>query len=71
MAVTITENSEDEQACASLEKMFLVLKGEEDQKLHLGNKNCDLMKQMMDEAKKSEHQAYIDEFNTYLTINYL
>ena len=48
-----------------------ILLENEDFLIHMGVKNCNFLKKMMNHAKNSEHQSYVDEFANYLLTNYL
>jgi len=54
-----------------IEAMIQVAPEAEDHLLHLGTKNCNFLKRMINHAKNSEHQEYIEEFVSYVLINYL
>ena len=42
-----------------------------DFEMHLDKKNCKLLKKMVNHAKNSEHQRYIDEFVNFILLTYM
>ena len=50
---------------------YEILQEDEDFLIHMGVKNCNFLKKMMNHAKNSEHQNYVDEFANYLLTKYL
>ena len=44
---------------------------ESDYEMHLDNKNCKFLKKMVNHAKNSEHQKYIDEFVNFILLTYM
>ena len=56
---------------AEMANHYEILPEDEDFLIHMGVKNCNFLKKMMNHAKNSEHQNYVDEFANYLLTKYL